>query len=466
MPPKHSRLGCRTCKVRRVKCDETQPECLKCVKTGRKCEGPGTERLAFRRYVPKRQSSSSPESVLSITPSCSTQTWGSRETRAFDFYVQQAAPGMSGSLDAPFWTQILPQLCIYDATIRSAVLAVSVFYECPMQIGFSGLSDQQVRGIKWYERSVATALTVHPETDLDNLEYSILTCMLFIIIEMQNNNALNAMYLLKHGFNLIANYLKRQTRPDLRAPWIMHLLPMFARMTGAIGYRLELPDEHDDTVLNLLPTTNAAVRTLADARDTSHYITNRALMLARALHSSVDREITEAMLEEQHDILQWLAVWEERMLALRRETSMSPAMLRLYHALFSFERGLVWFVSQLLTESSDSTDADLEIFNEILDHAEEALDYTTPQTSIYSTPPFMLEPGVIPAICFVGWSCHGEFTYNRATDLMKRAVRLENVQVARGQVDTIAGILKGDPTKYDRSTQNGFAEDIFASLSA
>ncbi|CAG5180958.1 uncharacterized protein ALTATR162_LOCUS9522 [Alternaria atra] len=33
------RTGCSVCKIRRVKCDETKPSCLKCTSTGRTCEG-------------------------------------------------------------------------------------------------------------------------------------------------------------------------------------------------------------------------------------------------------------------------------------------------------------------------------------------------------------------------------------------------------------------------------------------
>lgn len=33
------RTGCTTCKIRRVKCDETKPNCKRCTSTGRKCDG-------------------------------------------------------------------------------------------------------------------------------------------------------------------------------------------------------------------------------------------------------------------------------------------------------------------------------------------------------------------------------------------------------------------------------------------
>ncbi|KAL7916823.1 hypothetical protein GGI35DRAFT_434059 [Trichoderma velutinum] len=34
-----SRLGCKTCKIRRIKCDLAQPSCMKCQSTGRTCDG-------------------------------------------------------------------------------------------------------------------------------------------------------------------------------------------------------------------------------------------------------------------------------------------------------------------------------------------------------------------------------------------------------------------------------------------
>ncbi|RAL13151.1 Zn(II)2Cys6 transcription factor, partial [Aspergillus homomorphus CBS 101889] len=34
-----SRLGCKTCKIRRIKCDLSRPTCLKCHSTGRTCDG-------------------------------------------------------------------------------------------------------------------------------------------------------------------------------------------------------------------------------------------------------------------------------------------------------------------------------------------------------------------------------------------------------------------------------------------
>ncbi|KAL3486307.1 sugar transporter [Aspergillus germanicus] len=43
-----SRLGCKTCKIRRIKCDLSQPSCLKCRSTGRTCDGYSELRLASK----------------------------------------------------------------------------------------------------------------------------------------------------------------------------------------------------------------------------------------------------------------------------------------------------------------------------------------------------------------------------------------------------------------------------------
>ncbi|KAK1569917.1 sugar transporter [Colletotrichum navitas] len=46
-----SRLGCKTCKIRRVKCDLSRPSCLKCHSTGRTCDGYSGTPLASKPEI-------------------------------------------------------------------------------------------------------------------------------------------------------------------------------------------------------------------------------------------------------------------------------------------------------------------------------------------------------------------------------------------------------------------------------
>ncbi|PWY83901.1 sugar transporter [Aspergillus sclerotioniger CBS 115572] len=51
-----SKLGCKTCKIRRIKCDQSRPSCVKCVSTGRTCDGYSEMPLAFRVEKPEVES--------------------------------------------------------------------------------------------------------------------------------------------------------------------------------------------------------------------------------------------------------------------------------------------------------------------------------------------------------------------------------------------------------------------------
>ncbi|KAL4756975.1 Zn(II)2Cys6 transcription factor domain-containing protein [Aspergillus foveolatus] len=48
-----SRLGYKTCKIRRVKCDLPRPSCFKCRSTGRTCDGYGQTPLPFKNEAPE-----------------------------------------------------------------------------------------------------------------------------------------------------------------------------------------------------------------------------------------------------------------------------------------------------------------------------------------------------------------------------------------------------------------------------
>ncbi|QRW22623.1 Fungal Zn(2)-Cys(6) binuclear cluster domain [Rhizoctonia solani] len=74
MPPR-STAGCYTCKRRKKKCDETQPFCTRCIRSGRQCEGyaplesPDIKGIMRRgkatpaqKHVPPPRSSNTPES--------------------------------------------------------------------------------------------------------------------------------------------------------------------------------------------------------------------------------------------------------------------------------------------------------------------------------------------------------------------------------------------------------------------
>lgn len=107
------RTGCGTCKsvpasfpsarypeltgyrIRKVKCDETKPSCLRCTSTGRKCDGyaPALQASALQLYRPG--SSASAHDLRGL------------EGRALQFFREVVGPVLSGHADTYFWNQLL-----------------------------------------------------------------------------------------------------------------------------------------------------------------------------------------------------------------------------------------------------------------------------------------------------------------------------------------------------------------------
>jgi hypothetical protein len=84
-------------RIRRVKCDETKPECERCTSTGRKCDG-------YLTHAPKK-TDPGPKPDLDELVVCQSINWEQgdfAERRAIDFFRCRTAPSVSSYFDADF----------------------------------------------------------------------------------------------------------------------------------------------------------------------------------------------------------------------------------------------------------------------------------------------------------------------------------------------------------------------------
>src|SRR5450755_1287659 len=82
------RTGCVTCKIRRVKCDETKPSCLKCTRSGRKCDG----YVPLKTWVFEVRSRDDSSSAPSLTSSPSSDYADPMESRALMYFRERTVP--------------------------------------------------------------------------------------------------------------------------------------------------------------------------------------------------------------------------------------------------------------------------------------------------------------------------------------------------------------------------------------
>lgn len=147
-------------RIRKVKCDEAKPYCLRCSKTGRKCDGYLDDAaLSIRRRRRRHPAASqldglaiggqgatceipaaAPGSALpSMTPPLSATSlprlpnllpWDSaEEKRSFNFFQHITAPVLAGDLDAVIWRVLVLQICHTEPAVRHAILAISSLHE-------------------------------------------------------------------------------------------------------------------------------------------------------------------------------------------------------------------------------------------------------------------------------------------------------------------------------------------------
>ncbi|KAJ5365273.1 hypothetical protein N7517_008159 [Penicillium concentricum] len=136
---KHSnvRTGCITCKTRRKKCDEAQPACQNCIRTGRTCDGyaqvPDKRTRAWRQ--PRQSDSpassrhhSSPDNppvkiLRFVDPSPNGLSWSDRWH--LDYFHKHTAVSISGYFEDAFWCRLVFQMCQGQAAVRHAAISLS-----------------------------------------------------------------------------------------------------------------------------------------------------------------------------------------------------------------------------------------------------------------------------------------------------------------------------------------------------
>jgi hypothetical protein len=131
-------------RIRRVKCDETKPDCLRCIRTGRKCDGyasslPISEASVTdnsNRYPPFAPRNRPPpsnltQSMSSIVLRDSLQDFrGTKlEHRHLDFFYNQTAPSLARYFDSRFWNILVPQLACSEPSVQHAMIALASFHE-------------------------------------------------------------------------------------------------------------------------------------------------------------------------------------------------------------------------------------------------------------------------------------------------------------------------------------------------
>ncbi|PWY90314.1 C6 zinc finger domain protein [Aspergillus sclerotioniger CBS 115572] len=174
-----SRTGCRTCRIRRIKCDESPGQCNNCISANWKCDGYDTHRL------PRRT-----DSGLRDMGTRTGWSMTADEHRCFSYFQFHSIANLTGFFDSKLWQQLVLQMSHADPAVFHAVTMLSAAHQESEAHGMQISEGTHHRSRGYYfslqESTRAVALLNRRRTSQDpQLRQTILVCcLLFVLSEV------------------------------------------------------------------------------------------------------------------------------------------------------------------------------------------------------------------------------------------------------------------------------------------
>ena len=206
------RTGCRTCKRRRIKCDQQKPHCNRCVKAKVECEGYGI-------FIPFHSSTClQSQHKLPIPPTASHGFIFYRglnslsqltefESASYDFARQCTVADLSTLQCVHFWTNSVLAGCHSDPAILHAILALGAAHRShslnlPNEPMASTKSFSQV-AYTHYGKAIKHLQTRLTSDDADNCRIILVVCLILLVFDLLQERGPGAMMHLHHGRRIL-----------------------------------------------------------------------------------------------------------------------------------------------------------------------------------------------------------------------------------------------------------------------
>ncbi|KAK4203366.1 putative carboxypeptidase [Triangularia verruculosa] len=121
-----SRRGCITCRIRRVKCDETRPQCTRCAKAGRTCDG----YAATSSQLSGRELATAVKTLQVVGPAARVlgEAVLTEDSACFDFFRMCTVAMTSTAFPAPFWSRHVLQVAHSEPAVWKAAVAIGALH--------------------------------------------------------------------------------------------------------------------------------------------------------------------------------------------------------------------------------------------------------------------------------------------------------------------------------------------------
>lgn len=226
IPPAMKQMLSVGSRIRRVKCDETHPDCMRCISTGRKCDGYKVKTTELRN-LSSRTLSPNPPTTLPALPNFDDP----QQREFFGFFVSCTSRTSSLYFGANFWSRRVLQLSLGEDSIRYALCSLSALHRMSTASTLPGMScnEYQQYALQQYNHAVRCTQKLLAESSdgsEDKVLKGLVACILFVSYENILGNYKTAQMHLQNGLQIIAK--DRHKRPISRIP--SDVLQVFERL--------------------------------------------------------------------------------------------------------------------------------------------------------------------------------------------------------------------------------------------
>ncbi|PWY90321.1 C6 zinc finger domain protein [Aspergillus sclerotioniger CBS 115572] len=408
---KRSKTGCRTCRARHKKCDESPGACNNCTSTGRTCDGYDLHRLPREG---RRKEQPLVKFTLPISLANGLQ-WvkNSDEQRAFFYFQHHTIPAFVGWFDSSLWQKLVLQMSHAEPAVYHAVVALSAIHQDSDKRGMP-LSRENL-GSTWHRFALEQAgrsfhlINARPASQDPRLwEVTLLCSLLYVISELLRGQYESAFNHLRGGICILKQLgAHKQLEPATSKTMVdQSLVEAFAHLDlqspqfGVEGPLLCM-DEQDHPQPR--KEKFLVFRTLAEARQALDRLMNTVLRFTNGSWGSSHDEIASdygIRYKSQLSLCMRVEEFAQAFNSFRNQASLTPKEQRGADLIYLHQRTATLALQICLLDGNEPVlDQYTPEFENILSLANKIM-YTFPER-----PSVCLDMGIIPSLFLVATAC-------------------------------------------------------------
>ncbi|KAI1625262.1 hypothetical protein EDD37DRAFT_649588 [Exophiala viscosa] len=211
------KTGCRTCKIRKKKCDEGRPSCQRCLSTGRICDGygvwgggnnpfkqhPSSQISLFTGKEPgltSKLSLISPTAAQKLFP---IHTVSADEHICMEWFIHRTATKLPGAFESDFWTTLLPQASYSEPAVLHAIITLASVHKRQV-LDLSTCADtSELFALQHYTRATGDLRRKIETRSKTSTQVALIACAIFVQLEYLRGCYQTALTHLRHGLVLL-----------------------------------------------------------------------------------------------------------------------------------------------------------------------------------------------------------------------------------------------------------------------